>query len=81
MTKVNKSKLAKRGFAHFATEKEAELGKKSLQKHYPKKKLVIEKEKRRNNKLWKKYCVCEYIPYVKKSRVKNSSKQDKVVQS
>ena len=61
--KDKKSKpMTKHSFGHYGTEREANEALDQLQTKHPKKKLEIVVEKRRNNKLWKKYCVCEYVP-------------------
>jgi hypothetical protein len=60
--KHNKSKpMSKHSFGHYGTEKEAKEVLDQLQIKHPNKKLEIVEEKRKG-RLWKKYCVCEYVP-------------------
>ena len=60
--KDKKSKrMTKHSFGHYGTEKEAKEALDQLQIKHPKKKLEIIVEKRKG-RLWKKYCVCEYVP-------------------
>ena len=53
--------MTKHSFGHYGTQSEAQEVLEYLQEKHPKKKLQVVEEKRKG-KLWKKYCVCEYVP-------------------
>jgi len=54
----------KHSFGHFRFERDARGELKRLEEKYPKKTLQVVVEKRKKPQ-WKKYCVCEFIPFKK----------------
>ena len=65
--------MYKHSFGHCYTNREALVYMEELKKRYPTKELQVVYEKRSNPK-WKRYCVCEYVPFKRdKDKVKKSN--------
>ena len=65
--------MYKHSFGHYKTNTEARVYLEELRKRYPDKELQVVLEKRSNPK-WKRYCVCEYVPFKRdKGKVRKSN--------
>ena len=70
MNKSNHQKptqMYKHSYGHYATDIEAYAVMGQLQEDKPKFKFQVVREKRKNN-TWKKYCVCEFVPFRRYNR-------------
>jgi len=52
----------KHSFGHFRFESDARAELQRLEEKHPKKTIKVVKEKRKKPQ-WKKYCVCEFLPF------------------
>ena len=59
--------LYKQSYVHFRFENDARSEQQKLEKKYPKKEIKVVKEQRKKPQ-WKKYCVCEFVPFKRYNR-------------
>ena len=59
--------LYKHSHGHFRFENDARSEQQKLEKKYPKKEIKVVKEQRKKPQ-WKKYCVCEFVPFKRYNR-------------